>query len=195
MSSDAERQPGDGSAETPLAPNPAHDLHLAIEQAQHTAPEPTWLPLKVLEFLGGLVVLALMLGVTTAVVLRIFGHGLTGVVELGALSMLFVVLLGAPALAARDEHVRLELVDFFTGPKVLRVLQHFGSMVQLVVTGLLIAAMWQVLQADLRRGTTIGGDLRIERWLISGFAITGLVALALGILVQWWRMIRRNRKA
>ncbi|OYO14310.1 hypothetical protein CGZ94_06715 [Enemella evansiae] len=197
--------PAGSRSREPMSPDPATprepsqqaaeaELDRTLAEAEEPAPTPTWWPLRILEGLGGLVVLALALGVTGAVLLRLFGRSTTGVVELGALSMLFLVLLGAPALAARDQHVRLELLDFFVGRRVLRVLDHFGSLVQLVVTGLLIAAVWQVLQTDLTRGTTIGGELRLDRWWVSGSALVGLIALALGICYRWVLSVRGERK-
>lgn len=187
--------PDPGTVRVPEDEPAEDDLGRTFTEAEEPAPVPTWMPLQILEGVGGLVALALAVGVTTAVVLRLFGSAVIGMVELGAMSMLFLVLLGAPAVAARDQHVRLELLDFFVRPGVLRALDHFGSAVQLVVTGFLITAVWQVLQSDLTRGTTIGGELRLDRWWVSGFALFGLIALASGIGYRWYVTWRGTRAA
>lgn len=172
-----------------FVPHPAHDLHAALE-AQGDPPAPAWLPVQVLEWLGGLVVVALAVGVTFGVGMRASGRGLLGVLELGGLSMVFLVLLGAPALALRDEHVRLELADFILSSKSLKWLQLFGLVVQFLVTVLLMYAMWQVLQVDLRRGTTIGGELRLPRMWVSGFALFGFALLAAAIVRRFVHDLR-----
>ncbi|MDO5683226.1 MAG: TRAP transporter small permease subunit [Propionibacteriaceae bacterium] len=195
MSSDSDRNTGDGADSYIEAapPTPAHDLHAAIEADDGDAPpKPTWLPMRVLEWLGALVILALTVGITYSVAVRAAGHGLTGAIELAGLAMVFVVILGAPGLALRDEHVRLELADFVLGKKALTGLQWFGLLFQFLVVALLCFAMWQVLQADLRRGTTVAGDLRLPRYWVSGSVLVGFVFLGLALIKNFIDSLRHK---
>ncbi|WP_432557864.1 TRAP transporter small permease [Granulicoccus sp. GXG6511] len=196
MNSDPDRtgEGADSIAES-APPSPAHDLHAAIDAEHGEGLPPTWLPMRILEWLGALVIVALTLGISYSVAVRAAGQGLTGAIELAGLAMIFVVILGAPGLALRDEHVRLELADFILGKKALKALHYFGLVFQLVVVVLLCFAMWQVLEADLRRGTTVAGDLRLPRYWVSGSVLAGFVVLGLALIRSFIDSIRHKNHA
>lgn len=183
-SSGATRLPDDS------VPNPAHDLVAATEPDRPEA----WLPLRVLEYVGGFVVLGMAVLITTSVIMRSMGHGLTGVIELSSVAMLSLVLLGSPALANRDEHVRLELIDMVARKNHLRMLSVFGGLVQLAVTGVLIYAAWMLFQTDLSRGTTVAGELRMPRYWVTGGALIGFLAIAVGVVARMLHELRTHRK-
>ncbi|MGJ3509883.1 TRAP transporter small permease [Enemella sp. A6] len=192
MSNEHDHAASSGASEVPddAVPSPAHDLVAA------TAPDrpEAWLPLRGLEYLGGFVVLGMALLITASVVMRAMGYGLTGVIELSSVAMLFLVLLGAPALANRDEHVRLELIDMVAKDNHLRLLSIFGALVQLVVIGFLLYATWMLFQTDLARGTTVAGELRMPRFYVTAGAMVGFLALAIGVVVRMLHELRRSRK-
>lgn len=181
-------------AESP-PPSPSHDLHAAIDAEHGEGLPPTWLPMRILEWLGGIIVIVLTLGITISVATRAAGQGLIGVIELAGLAMIFLVILGSPGLALRDEHVRLELADFIVGKKTLKALHYFGLVVQLAVVAMLCFAMWQVLSADLRRGTTVAGDLRLPRYWVSGSAFVGFLFLGLALVRSFVDSVRHRNHA
>lgn len=176
-------------------PTPAHDLHAAIDAEHGEGLPPTWLPLRILEWIGGILVIILTLGISISVAMRAAGQGVIGVIELAGLAMIFIVILGAPGLALRDEHVRLELADFVVGKKALKALHYFGLIVQLAVVTMLCIAIWQVLSVDLRRGTTVAGDLRLPRYWVSGAVLVGFVFLGLALVKSFIDSIRHRNHA
>lgn len=151
-----------------LAAN-AHLHHSAAEE--EALRHPGWLPARIPEVVGALVVLLLAVGVAVGVVLRYAGQGVLGLIELASLSMLILVVLGAVGLSYRDEHVRLELIDLLLGEKGVSRLELFVDVVQLLVTAVVAYALWEVFRSDLLTGTTLGGELAIPRKWVSGTAV------------------------
>lgn len=181
---DSGRDPGD---EKEWAPEPDDLLaatHLHHSEAEQEAIEhPDWLPAKIPEAVGALVVFLLMIGVAGGVLLRYTGHGVLGLIELASLSMLVVVVLGAAGLSYRDEHVRLEIIDGAIGTKGVQRLEIFVDAVQILVTGVVIYALSEVFRTDLLTGTTLSGELAIPRKWVSGVAVICFV-LVLVVLVR-----------
>lgn len=158
--------------------------HLHHSEAEQSALEhPDWLPAKIPETIGALVVFLLMVGVAGGVFLRYAGHGVLGLIELASLSMLVVVVLGAAGLSYRDEHVRLEIVDGALGEKGVNRLELFVDAVQLLVTAVIIYALSEVFRTDLLTGTTLSGELGIPRKWVSGVAVVCFL-LVLVVLVR-----------
>lgn len=180
---------------------PAPDDLLATSHLHHSEAEqdaiahPDWLPAKIPEAVGALVVFLLMVGVGGGVLLRYAYHGVLGLIELASLSMLVVVVLGAAGLSYRDEHVRLEIIDTAVGRRGIQRLEIFVDVVQILVTAVVIYALSEVLRSDLLTGTTLSGELAIPRKWVSGVAVICFV-LVLVVLIRKivvdLRVIRRG---
>lgn len=170
-------------------PAPGEEDVLAASHLHHSEAEqealdnPDWLPAKIPETIGAVVVLVLMVGVAAGVLLRAAGHGVLGLVELASLSMLVVVVLGAAGLSYRDEHVRLEIIDAALGEKRVNRLELFVDTVQILVTAVVIYALSEVFRTDLMTGTTLSGELDIPRQWVSGVAVICFL-LVLVVLIR-----------
>lgn len=185
---DEHRQP---ASEDLVATAKLHHSEFEQEAIEH----PDWLPAKVPEAVGAAVVLLLALGVTAGVVMRYSGRGVLGLVELASLSMIIVVVLGAAGLSYRDEHVRLELIDSALGDKRVSRLELFVDAVMLLVTAVVIYALFSVFRLDLSFGTTLSGELGIPRMWVSGvaaicFLLVGVVLIRKTIADV--RLVRRG---
>lgn len=195
---DAERN--EAGAPKEWAP-PADDLaaaaHLHHSEAEKEAlRQPDWLPARIPEAIGALVVFLLVIAVAGGVALRYAGQGVLGLIELASLSMLIMVVLGAAGLSYRDEHVRLELIDSLLGEKGVNRLEIFVDVFQLVVTAVVTYALWEVFRSDLVTGTTLSGELDIARKWVSGtavicFLLVGVVLIRKMIVDV--RVVRRDR--
>jgi len=139
------------------------------------------------EALGALTVFILAISVTVGVILRYAGFGVLGLVELAALSMLLIVVLGAAGLSYRDEHVRLELIDAKIGEKNISRLELFVDAFQILVTAVVVFALFEVFRSDLETGTTLSGELDIARKWVSGtamicFSLVGIVLVRKAVI-------------
>lgn len=174
-----------------LAAN-AHLHHSAAEE--EALRHPDWLPARVPEVAGALVVFLLVIGVAVGVVLRYAGQGVLGLIELASLSMLILVVLGAVGLSYRDEHVRLELIDMVLGDKGVRRLEPFVDVFQLVVTAVVTYALWEVFRSDLLTGTTLSGELGIARKWVSGTAVICFLLVGVVLVRKLLVDVRALRK-
>lgn len=136
-----------------------------------------------LEAAGAVVVLLLALGVTVSVVARNLGYAITGVIELGALSLVLITFLGFPSLALRDGHVKVEILDVFLKPRAAKAVDVFSLALQVIISAALLWVTLDLMTTDLARGTTFGGDLKLPRSLVAIVcfigALTGFGALVL----------------
>jgi TRAP-type C4-dicarboxylate transport system permease small subunit len=142
--------------------------------------------LRTCDGLAGLVVVLLMIGVSASVGLRLFGIAVTGVIELGGLSLLFLTFLAAPHVAARDDNVKVEVIDSVLSSRSRRFVDVLASLVQIGVMGVLVWASAQLVLVDIQRGTTTGGDLRLSRWMV-GLVVP--IASALVLVQQVRRLV------
>lgn len=173
------------------APDFTHDIH-AVESSEERAAMggPAWLPVRLVEWAGALVILALMFGVTYGVVMRTAGRGVLGLLELAAVAVLVIALFGAPSLTYRDENVRLEIIDMFASPRVLKVLNIVSDLFQLVVVAVIVYAAVTLFMTDLERGTTMTGELRLKRYWLTGMIALGFAVVAAATIRKLWHDIR-----
>lgn len=173
------------------APDPAHDLH-AVESAEEKAAlaGPVWLPVRLIEWAGALVVLALMFGVSYGVIMRSAGRGVLGLLELAAIAVLVITLLGAPGLTYRDENVRLEIIDMFASERVLKVLNVISDLITLAVVLVIVYAAFTLFLTDLDRGTTMAGELGLARYWLTGMIALGFAAVAAATVRKLWHDLR-----
>ncbi|SDB81913.1 TRAP-type C4-dicarboxylate transport system, small permease component [Raineyella antarctica] len=173
------------------APDSTHDLHAVETPEEHEAlTRPAWLPVRLVEWAGGAVALALMFGVTYGVIVRAAGRGVTGLLELAGVAVLVLTLLGAPSLTYRDENVRLEIVDMFASSAVLKVLNIISDLIQLAVVLVIVYGAVLLFQRDLERGTTMGGELGLGRFWLTGMIALGFAVVAAATIRKLWHDLR-----
>ncbi|RLY93822.1 TRAP transporter small permease [Kocuria tytonicola] len=138
----------------------------------------------------GLLLVGLAILVTVSVFMRTVGAGFVGTVEFGAMAMVLLVALGAPAVAAADENFRLEIVDMFAPPRVVRALDKVALAFQLLVSALVTWFVLSLFLDDLRTGTTMAGELGIQRAWLTGVLTLGLALTAYAVAVRFVRALR-----
>lgn len=125
------------------------------------------LPQRILQSVGAAVLLFLAIFVTVTVILRYFGHGVLGAVEIAALGMVVITVMVIPAVTLADENFRVEVADFFVSVKTLNKLEVLSIAIQILVSVFLAAAAIDLLIHDISTRTTMAGELSLERWLLS----------------------------
>lgn len=136
----------------------------------------SWLPEKVLESTAAVLIVALAAFVTLTVVLRYFGQGVLGTVELSALAMVVLTVLVIPAATAADENFIVEIVDMFDRPRLVDMARLLGAVVQVIVSLFLAFSALELLLYDWSTKTTMAGELSLHRYWLSlalflGFAV------------------------
>lgn len=169
--------------------------HLENLDVEDVDDSEVWLLARIPEWLGAVVVVALTLAVTYAVVMRALGHGVTGVVEGAGLAMVIIVLLGMSALALRNGHVRIELIDPLLDSAGLKVVNLVSTAVQMVVAAVLVYAMFETFSTDLARGTTIGTQVPYPRMYVSGLATVCFVILEISLVRRLVREIHSKHES
>lgn len=173
----------------------ARDVHTLIEDGQ-LEPEseqltaPVWSPIRLLQGLGALLILAVAVFVTVTTLSRVAGNGVLGAVEIGALSMVFLTALSIPAVTAADENFRLEIIDHFTGPRTQRMLELIGLVLQLVIGAVVTVFMVSLFINDITTLTTTAGELGISRYWVSGAAVVGFAGVVYAVLVRLLRFFK-----
>lgn len=164
---------------------------LEAMEVEETNDSPVWLLALVPEWTAALALIGLTAAVTVGVIVRYNGNGITGIVEGAGISMVVIVLLSTSALAMRDGHVRLELIDALLRPRALKAVNIFSRIVQILVVAFLCYAMYQAFMTDMSRGTSVPGDVDWPRMYISGLALVCFVILGLSLL----RMLARDLRS
>jgi TRAP-type C4-dicarboxylate transport system permease small subunit len=154
---------------------------------------PTWLPERLLEYLGAVVIIALSVFIAVTVVMRFTGHGVLGAVELSALAMVLITVLVIPAATAADDNFKVEIVDMFNRPRLVVVGQVIGAIVQLVVALFLTFSALELLVNDWTTKTTMAGDLALHRYWLSAAVFIGFAVLLHATVFYLIRTIRSAR--
>lgn len=189
-SHDGDNTPSVGDAASADAAEVTSQLStLEVDEADDSD---VWLLAKVPEWLGAAVVMGLTLLVAYGVVMRMVGHGVTGMVEIAGLSMVVIVLLGTAALAMRDGHVRIEMIDPLLKPAGLKAIKIVSLVIQMVVVAVLTYAMFQTFGKDLDRGTTLGDEVTFPRFYLSGLAMVCFAVLELSLVRKLMLDVRRK---
>ncbi|GAA1721900.1 TRAP transporter small permease [Propioniferax innocua] len=171
-------------------PNVAEELGtLEVEEADDSR---VWTLALVPEWLGAVVLMVLTMAITVGVIARLTGHAITGIVELAGASMVVMVILGTAAVAMRDGHVRLEVIDPLLTEKSLKVVNLFSLGVQIVVSAALSWACWLTFLKDVDRGTTLPGELAFPRMYVSGVVAVCCIVLLLSLIRRLMTDVRRR---
>ncbi len=138
--------------------------------------ERIWIPERALEGIAAVLIIALAVFVTLTVILRYFGQGVLGTVELSALAMVVLTVLVVPAATAADENFIVEIVDMLERPRLVDMARLLGAVVQLIVSLFLAFSALELFLYDWSTKTTMAGELSMARYWLSlavflGFAV------------------------
>ena len=173
-------------------PEPNVTEHLSSLDVEEADDSEVWALALVPEWLGAVVLMTLTVAITTGVVARLAGHAITGIVELAGASMVVMVILGTAAVAMRDGHVRLEIIDPLLTGKSLKGVNLFSLTVQIAVSAALSWACWSTFLKDIDRGTTLPGELAFPRMYVSGIVAVCCVVLLLSLIRRLLTDVRRR---
>lgn len=91
-----------------------------------------------LALIGGIIIVGLMLIISGAAISRyFFGQAMAAATDLSGYSLLFITFLGAPYLAGRNGHVRVDVLPQLLGGKAQAVIEIFAGVVSVLVSLLL----------------------------------------------------------
>ncbi len=94
-------------------------------------------------FLGQIILLVIIVLTAVQVVLRfVFLAPLTWPEELSAILLIWLTFVGAVALTRRNDHIRVELVEEFAGPRIARWLDILFDIATIVFLALIISGGW-----------------------------------------------------
>lgn len=182
-------------------PTPAHDVAQdALEQLPDSANElttlsrRTWWPEISLEWVAGLLIIILTLFVTVTVIMRFAGSGVLGAVELSALAMVIVTVLVIPAATAADDNFKVEIVDMFNRPGLVKNTRILGAVVQLIVSLFLAFSSLELFIYDWSTKTTMAGELSIPRYWMSLVIFVSFAVLVHAASLFLFRLMRSRRK-
>ncbi|RSZ63239.1 TRAP transporter small permease subunit [Corynebacterium hylobatis] len=170
----------------------------ALERLPDSANETTelstrlWWPEKSLEWLAGLLLLILTLFVTVTVLMRFSGNGVLGAVEISAIAMVVITALVVPAATAADDNFKVEIVDMFNKPGLVRAATVLGAVVQVVVSLFLAFSSLELLIYDWNTKTTMAGELSMPRYLLS-FVVFLSFAVLLHATILFLVQLLRSR--
>lgn len=153
----------------------------------------TWLPERLLEYLGAIVILVLTVFIAVTVVMRFTGHGVLGAVELSALAMVLITVLVIPAATAADDNFKVEILDMFNRPVLVVIGQLIGAVVQLVVALFLTFSALELLINDWTTKTTMAGELALHRYWLSLAVFVGFAVMLHATVFYLIRSIRTIR--
>lgn len=157
--------------------------------------EKRWIFQRALQGVGGFLLFLLAAVVTVSVFMRAIGQGLTGIVELGAVSMVVITVLVIPAVTAADENFRVEVIDFFVGPEAIRRLDVMGLVLQAFVSIFITICAIELFINDVITRITLTGELNIPRMWLTLLVSLGFLAMVHALGVRIVREARRKEKA
>jgi TRAP-type C4-dicarboxylate transport system permease small subunit len=132
----------------------------------------------------------MMLLTVADIVLRTFWHyPIQGMLELVELGLACTIFLALPAVFLRDEHLVVDVIDHFTRPAVVRLLDLAGALISL---GVLVLMVWQMvpLARSMHEFGDVTSDLSIPRiwyWIPVLAGIVASAAATLVFIARWRR--------
>jgi TRAP-type C4-dicarboxylate transport system permease small subunit len=135
---------------------------------------------------------AMMLLTVADVLLRaFFSYPIQGMLELIELGLACTIFVALPAVFLRDEHLVVDVIDHFAGPRLVRLLDLLGALLSLVV---LAVMAWQMvpLARAMHEFGDVTSDLSIPRIYYWIPVLVGIIASALTtvIFIVRWRKAR-----
>lgn len=177
-------------------PLPTHDSaeealgHLeSANEARHLTGS-RWIPERIFEGAAAVLIIGLAVFVTLTVILRYFGQGVLGTVELSAISMVVLTVLVIPAATAADENFVVEIVDLFKRPRLVDAARLLGAVVQVIVSLFLAFSALELLLYDWSTQTTMAGELSMPRYWLSLAVFLGFTLLVHASVLFLIRLVR-----
>lgn len=128
----------------------------------------------------------LIIGVN--IVLRYLFHApFLGTEELVSASLILIVMLSAPEVLRRGNHIGVDILVGMLSPRWARVASLWASVAVLLVAVLLITNGWKSMQLSRLIGALTEGYIEIPVWALQFFLPVGGVLLALAALEQIFR--------
>lgn len=119
------------------------------------------------------------------VILRYVFHApFVGTEELVSASLLLIVMLSAPEVLRRGNHIGVDILIGLLSPSWTRLASLWASVAVLLVSVLLITNGWQSLQLSKLIGALTEGYIEIPVWALQLFLPIGGVLLALVAIEQ-----------
>jgi len=148
-----------------------------------------WL-VRILCVLAVAAIVAMTLGISTEVIMRIFGlPSIVGLIELTEYGLFISTFFAAPYLLRKNEHIRVDILMSRADKATARVVE-FGVLLCIVaisvITGLVATA---VMVANARNGTLIFKDLVFPQWWLDWIiplTSLSLTIQAIELMVTLW---------
>lgn len=129
---------------------------------------------------AGVILLALMVLITTAVVSRqLLGRPMAWVIELSGIALLFITFLSTAYVARLDGHVRVDLLNELLPASVMWRLSVVAEVLQIAIAAVLAYAGARLALDHLGSGVETSGFLSIPRWTVDV-----VIPLGAGLLVM-----------
>jgi len=131
----------------------------------------------------------MLLTVADVALRAFFRYPIQGMLELVELGLACTIFLALPAVFLRDEHLVVDVIDHFTRPAVVRLLDLAGALVSLAV---LVVMAWQMvpLARAMHEFGDVTSDLSIPKiwyWIPVLAGIIASAAATLVFIVRWRR--------
>ncbi len=142
---------------------------------------------RALAYLAAAFLAAMMLLTVADIALRAtIRFPIRGMLELVELGLACTIFLALPVVFLKSEHLVVDVVDHFVGPRVKRVLGLLGGLAGLA---LLVVMLWQMVpQARyMMRMGDVTSDLSIARIWYWAPVLAGVACSILALAVALWR--------
>jgi C4-dicarboxylate transporter DctQ subunit len=143
--------------------------------------------------LGAGVVILMMAVVIYSVVNRyVLGTPITWTDELSGYLVVALVMLGAAEALRRGDHISVDLITGWLGPRSRRVVEIWGNVLVLVVAVSLLISGKATIAYSVNFGILSEGYLEVPMWIPQSFLLLGAGLLALVAITNVLRLLRRD---
>jgi TRAP-type C4-dicarboxylate transport system permease small subunit len=131
-----------------------------------------------------------LLTVADIVLRAFFSYPIQGMLELIELGLACTIFLALPAVFLRDEHLVVDVIDYFARPRLVGLLDLVGALVSL---GVLVVMAWQMLPLarTMHEFGDVTSDLSIPKIWYWIPVLVGVIASAAATVVFILRWMRR----
>jgi TRAP-type C4-dicarboxylate transport system permease small subunit len=138
--------------------------------------------------LGALALLIMMLGTDYDIIARLsINRPLRGIVELVEIMVLASAMLGLPEAFLRDEQIRIDLVDSFLPPPLLKAVKIFALLLTILFLAILSFNVYQPM-LDAHLFGDIKADLGVPVYPLYGLILFSFCASILACIAALWRV-------
>jgi len=153
---------------------------------------------KIMAYLGGFTIGAMMLLVVSEVLCRLFlGQSIEGTIEIVSVCLALAIFLGYSPCEQVDHHVKVELIVRLLPEKIKLVMD---VIVYLLAVGIVVISTWQVgleaLASWQIRETLPGAEFQVPVYPAKAVCFIGYLAFSIQLVFSLIRIIKkRNAKA